>query len=244
VGKQSISLAPNNSITLELQPSSITRSCNSFSFCQDKIITTGGEGGLLVLDREELWKRAWAYKDHGKSYDTVFNQEHPPGFHWLHESFGSNWRMTEMQATIGCIQLNKLPDWLAARRRNATNLHALLADTPGLRLPRLPIDIEHAYYRYYAFLEPEQLAPGWSQMRILENISSEGVPCSVGSCGEIYREQAFIRSEFSPVERLPNSKQLSSTSLAFLVHPTLSESEIVRTAEVVRDVMMQAAGTQ
>jgi dTDP-4-amino-4,6-dideoxygalactose transaminase len=148
--------------------------------------------------------------------------------------------MTEMQATIGCIQLNKLPDWLAARRRNATNLHALLADTPGLRLPRLPIDIEHAYYRYYAFLEPEQLAPGWSQMRILEEIGLHGVPGSVGGCGELYREQAFIRSDFSAVERLPNAKQLALTSLAFLVHPTLSEIEINRTAEVVCEVMMQA----
>jgi dTDP-4-amino-4,6-dideoxygalactose transaminase len=170
------------------------------------------------------------------------NQDHPPGFRWLHESFGSNWRMTEMQAAIGRIQLNKLPRWLAARRRNAGSLHTLLADVSGLRQAMPPVNIEHAFYRYYAFLEPEQLLPSWSQVRILEDICSRGVPCSVGSCGEIYREQAFIRSELSPVERLPNAKQLALTSLAFLVHPTLSESEIIHTAKVVREVMMKATG--
>ena len=212
----------------------------AFSFCQDKIMSTGGEGGLLVLDSEELWKKAWAYKDHGKSYDAVFNQEHPLGFRWLHESFGSNWRMTEMQAAIGRIQLSKLPSWAAARRHNATKLHDLLKDTPGLRLVMPPANIEHAYYRYYAFLETEQLAPKWSQMRILEAIGTQGIPCSVGSCGEIYREQAFIRSELAPLDRLPIAKQLTLTSLAFLTHPTLSDAEITQTAEVVHEVMIQA----
>jgi len=216
----------------------------AFSFCQDKIISTGGEGGLLVLDSEELWKKAWAYKDHGKSYDAVFNREHPLGFRWLHESFGSNWRMTEMQAAIGRIQLSKLPRWIASRRRNAAKLNDLLKDTPGIRLVIPPADIEHAYYRYYAFLETEQLAPGWTQMRVLEAIGSHGIPCSIGSCGEIYREQAFIRSELTPLDRRPIAKELARTSLAFLIHPTLSDAELTKTAEVVHEVMIQATASR
>ena len=148
----------------------------AFSFCQDKILSTGGEGGLLALDSEELWKKAWAYKDHGKSYDTVFNQEHAPGFRWLHESFGSNWRMTEMQAAIGRIQLGKLPSWVASRRCNAIKLHDMLKGSPGLRLVMPPVGIEHSYYRYYAFLETEQLAPGGPRCASYEQLARRGSP--------------------------------------------------------------------
>ena len=59
----------------------------AFSFCQDKIMTTGGEGGMLVTNDEAIWEKVWAAKDHGKSYEAVFEREHPPGFgfRWLHE---------------------------------------------------------------------------------------------------------------------------------------------------------------
>jgi dTDP-4-amino-4,6-dideoxygalactose transaminase len=91
----------------------------AFSFCQDKILTTGGEGGLLALDDEGAWRRSWAFKDHGKSYEAVYEREHPNGFRWLHESFGTNWRMLEVQAAIGRLQLRKLPGWSARRRELA-----------------------------------------------------------------------------------------------------------------------------
>src|SRR5665648_235862 len=61
----------------------------AYSFCQDKIMTTGGEGGMLITNSKELWEKAWSYKDHGKSYDAVYNKDHPPGFRWVHESFGT-----------------------------------------------------------------------------------------------------------------------------------------------------------
>ncbi|MCB1891415.1 MAG: DegT/DnrJ/EryC1/StrS aminotransferase family protein, partial [Rhodocyclaceae bacterium] len=159
--------------------------CAAFSFCQDKIMTTGGEGGMLVTDDACLWERAWAYKDHGKSYEAVFNRDHPPGFRWLHESFGSNFRLTEMQAAIGRLQLGKLPQWLQARRRNAAMLDQGFSAIPGLRVTRPPNGIGHAYYKYYAFVAPEKLAPGWDATRINEAVNAEGVPCFAGSCSEI-----------------------------------------------------------
>jgi hypothetical protein len=212
----------------------------AFSFCQDKIITTGGEGGMLVLDDEEAWKRAWAYKDHGKDWDAVYRREHPPGFRWLHESFGTNWRMTEPQAAIGRLQLAKLPEWLAARRRNAAVLEAGLAGVPGLRLTPIPANIGHARYRYYAFLEPDRLRPGWSRQRVIEAVNAEGVPCFSGSCGEIYRERAFVDAGLAPERPLPVAHALGETSLCFLVHPTLGEADMLDAATAVAKVMRAA----
>ncbi len=215
--------------------------CAAFSFCQDKIMTTGGEGGMLVLNDTRLWEKAWAYKDHGKSFDAVFNREHPPGFRWLHESFGSNFRMTEMQAAIGRKQLARLPQWLAARRRNAAALDAGFADISGLRVARPPDGIGHAYYKYYVLVEPEALAPGWDATRIQEAIIAEGVPCFAGSCSEIYRERAFADRGWGPARRLPVAQRLGETSLMFMVHPTLGEAEMADTVGAVRKAMQAAA---
>ncbi|PKO82903.1 MAG: aminotransferase [Betaproteobacteria bacterium HGW-Betaproteobacteria-11] len=212
----------------------------AFSFCQDKIMTTGGEGGLLVTSDDRLWQKAWAYKDHGKSYDAVFNRPHPPGFRWLHESFGSNFRMTEMQAAIGRLQLRKLPHWLAVRQRNAAILDEGFATVRGLRATRPGTGIGHAYYKYYVFVEPAVLASGWDTARVIEAINAEGVPCLAGSCPEIYREHAFTARGWSPAARLPVAQRLGETSLMFMVHPTLGEAEMSATIGVVVKVMRAA----
>lgn len=212
----------------------------AFSFCQDKIISTGGEGGMLLTNNTPLWERAWAYKDHGKSHEAVFSRKHAPGFRWLHESFGSNWRMTEMQAAIGRLQLSRLDNWGAVRRHHAATLAAGLVAIPGLRLTHPPVEITHAYYRYYAFLKPETLRDGWNQTRIVDAINAEGIPCFVGSCGEIYREKAFTTAGFVPTQRYPVAQELSDTSLAFLLHPTLTETDMLDTCHAVAKVMRAA----
>lgn len=214
--------------------------CAAFSFCQDKIMTTGGEGGMLVTDDAQLWEKAWAYKDHGKSHDAVFNRQHPPGFRWLHESFGSNFRMTEMQAAIGRLQLLKLPRWLEARQRNAALLERGFAVIPGLRITPSADEVGHAYYKYYAFVEPGMLAPGWDATRINEAVNAEGVPCFAGSCSEIYRERAFTDRGWGPAQRLPGALRLGETSLMFTVHPTLGEREMQDTIGAVTKVMRAA----
>jgi dTDP-4-amino-4,6-dideoxygalactose transaminase len=212
----------------------------AFSFCQDKIITTGGEGGMLVTDDEALWRKAWAYKDHGKSFAAVYQREHPPGFRWLHESFGSNWRLTEMQAALGRVQLGRLADWVARRRRHAATLSAALRPLPALRLTEPPAEIGHAYYKYYAFVRPERLAPGWSRDRIMNAISAAGVPCFSGSCSEMYLEKAFDAPSLRPAERLPVARALGETSLMLLVHPTLTEADLAHAGQVVGEVVSAA----
>jgi dTDP-4-amino-4,6-dideoxygalactose transaminase len=212
----------------------------AFSFCQDKIITTGGEGGLFSTDDPDLWSRSWAYKDHGKSHEAVFHREHPPGFRWLHESFGTNWRMTELQAAIGRCQLRKLPDWCERRNANASALIAELRNAPGLHVPLPSADVRHAYYRVYAYLELGRLRAGWSRERIMAALAEQAIPCFVGSCSEIYRERAFAAMPWAPRERLRNARELSETSLAFVVHPTLSADDLSYVGSRVREVMRSA----
>lgn len=256
----------------------------AWSFCQDKIMTTGGEGGMVTCNDESLWRAMWAYKDHGKSYSAVYEREHPPGFRWLHESFGTNWRMLEMQAVIGRIQLRRMKDWTAARTVNAMAIRQALLPfagaggvvrVPGFRCASCPAwepqpssrggeaavaiqdrrspralagprddsrgsdvcSCHHAFYKYYTYIRPENLAPGWSRDRILAEINARGVPCYVGSCSEVYLEKAFDNTGWRPKERLAVAKELGETSLMFLVHSTLTQAEIRKTQEVVAEVL-------
>lgn len=216
----------------------------AWSFCQDKIMTTGGEGGMLTANDPVIWERVWSYKDHGKSWDAVYKREHPPGFgfRWLHESFGTNARMTEMQAAIGRIQIKKMPEWHEARRRNAEAILDICDCFPStLNTPRPPDYIEHAWYKCYIFVRPEGLKQGWSRDRIMEAINSRGIPCYSGSCSEVYLEKAFDNTGWRPEERLSVARELGETSLMFLVHPTLSDVALRETCLVIEQVMTEAS---
>jgi dTDP-4-amino-4,6-dideoxygalactose transaminase len=212
----------------------------AWSFCQDKIMTTGGEGGMVTTNDKSLWSSMWSYKDHGKSYDAVYNREHKPGFRWLHESFGTNWRMLEMQGVIGRIQLRKMNEWTQRRQENGKAIDAALADLSGVRLVNIPDYIEHAEYKHYVFIEPNALKEEWTRDRIINEINNAGVPCYQGSCSEIYLEKAFDNTPWRPAKPLPHAVELGNTSLMFLVHPTLTPSEIDLTCEVARKVLINA----
>ena len=205
-----------------------------WSFCQDKIMTTGGEGGMVTTNNESLWRKMWAYKDHGKSYEAVYEREHPEGFRWLHESFGTNWRMTEMQAAIGRIQLKRMPDWHRKRLNNANKIWDAARQCQLLRVPDIPEYIEHAAYKCYVFVR------GNADLRdkMIKEINEKGVPCYSGSCSEVYLEKAFDNTSFRPGERLPVAKELGESSLMFLVHPTLTDEEIQKTCNVLVEVSL------
>jgi len=207
-----------------------------WSFCQDKIITTGGEGGMVTTNDESLWRKMWAYKDQGKSYEAVYERQQPNGygFKWLHESFGTNWRMTEMQAAIGRIQLKRMKDWHKKRLNNANCIWNAAKKCKGLRVPIIPNHIEHAAYRCYVFVETGiELRD-----KMIERINEKGVPCYSGSCSEVYLEKAFDNTDFRPKQRLANAKKLGESSLAFLVHPTLTKEEIQKTCNVLTEVAL------
>ena len=209
-----------------------------FSFCQDKIISTAGEGGMLVTRDPSLWKTAWEFKDHGKSWDRVYEASHEIGFRWLHSGFGSNWRMTEIQGALGRLQLGKLNDWLSIRRRNAERLYDVLRDLSVLRLPRPAANIVHANYKFYAFVNTALLNDGWTRDLMLAAISAEGIPGLSGSCPEIYREKAFDGHGHA---ELPVARELGETSIMLLVHPTLAPSDVDDIIVAVRKVCRAAS---
>ncbi|MDI3379588.1 DegT/DnrJ/EryC1/StrS aminotransferase family protein [Acinetobacter sp. V89_7] len=218
----------------------------AWSFCQDKIMTTGGEGGMVTTQDEYLWKKMWAYKDHGKNYDSVYHTPHPPGFRWLHDSFGTNWRMMEMQAVIGRIQLKRMTEWTLLRTQNAMQIFAAFENSPYFLVAKPAVDTVHAYYKCYVQVVPEQLPPGWSRDRIMQEITVLGVPCFSGSCSEVYLEHAFDYTPWRPAQRLPNARALGETSLMFLVHPTLTQDNMQQTLSAIQQVLEQldAARTQ
>lgn len=212
----------------------------AWSFCQDKIMSTGGEGGMVTTNDKVLWSRMWSYKDHGKSYDAIYNRKHPPGFRWLHESFGTNWRMTEMQAAIGRIQLTRMQDWSANRQANGAMIDTAVSDLSVVRCVEIADYIEHAEYKHYLFIQPEQLADGWTRDRVVEAINAQGVPAFQGSCSEVYLEKAFDDTPWRPAVRLANAVELGETSLMFLVHPTLTQAEMDKTCKVICDVLLES----
>ena len=214
----------------------------AWSFCQDKIMSTGGEGGMVTCNDEALWKTMWSFKDHGKDWDAVFNRAHPAGFRWLHDHFGTNWRMLEMQAVIGRIQLRRMDEWHARRAEIGGLLSACLAPfANAVRVPLPAPEMTHAWYRFYAYVQPHGLKPGWDRDRIVDEVIARDVPLFHGSCSEVYREKAFDGTGFAPAQRLPNAVELGATSLMFLTHPTLTQEDMARITEAVSQVMEMAA---
>ncbi len=214
----------------------------AWSFCQDKIMTTGGEGGMVTTDDPHLWSRMWSFKDHGKSWDAVYDRHHSPGFRWVHESIGTNWRMLEMQAAIGLIQLDRIGDWSARRTSIARSLSTALADFPGaVRVPEPRTADTHAYYRLYAYVRAEGLRPGWDRDRLVAALNERGVAVLHGTCPEVYLEKAFDGTTFRPAERLPIARDLGETSLMFLTHPTMAEDELGSACRAIREVLELAA---
>tara|TARA_B100000965_G_scaffold193669_1_gene161682 strand:- start:4383 stop:5561 length:1179 start_codon:yes stop_codon:yes gene_type:complete len=213
-----------------------------WSFCQDKIITTGGEGGMVTTNNKKLWEKMWAYKDHGKSFNAVYKKKHPYGFRWLHESFGTNWRMTEIQGAIGRYQLTKIEEWTRIRNKNQNAIWDSCNSINGLRVPIINNKIfEHAAYKCYVFIEKDKLKSGWTRDRIIKEINEKGVPCFSGSCSEVYLEKAFDNTSFRPKKRLSVAKKLGETSLTFLIHPTITQKEIKLTCKAIKEVMNHAA---
>ena len=212
-----------------------------WSFCQDKIMTTGGEGGMVTTNSKKLWNKMWSYKDHGKSYQAVYKKKHPPGFRWVHESFGTNWRMTEIQGAIGRIQLKKMNSWTKIRNKYQEMIWSAAKDIPGIRIPQFRCNTSvHAAYKCYLFIEKDKLKKTWNQEKIISELSKIGVPCYSGSCSEVYLEKAFKKNNLKPKKRLSVARELGETSLMFLVHPTLKESEINLTSKAIEVVMHKA----
>ncbi|MFO1173565.1 MAG: DegT/DnrJ/EryC1/StrS family aminotransferase [Hyphomicrobiaceae bacterium] len=199
----------------------------AFSFCQDKIMTTGGEGGMVLFRDHDAWERAWSFKDHGKSYERMMAPAAKPTFRFVHDSIGTNWRMIEMQAALGLVQLGKLDRWVAERTKRAEIWHEALGNLPNLRLPAPAAGLRHAYYKLHAFLKPVAMRPGTTRDDVLTALVAQGIRAFSGGCSEIYRERAFA-DRHEPTR--PIAQRLGETNLMFEVHPTLDEATLAATA--------------
>jgi len=210
----------------------------AFSFCTDKIMSTGGEGGMLILEDRATWERAWSYKDHGKNRERLFDQSGTNGcFRWLHDGFGSNYRLTEMQAAIGLLQLSKLPEWLATRRRNAAILDAALSEIPHLLVPRPPEEIRHAYYKYYCFLLGPSRDDGEERDALVNELRLAGIPAGSGSCPEMHRERAFEKDRPNEDPWTPVARRIGATSIMLPVDPSLTPEDMQQIASRFRSCM-------
>ena len=202
----------------------------AFSFCTDKIMSTGGEGGMLLLKDEEHWARAWAYKDHGKDPLKLRHPAIGHGYRYLHDSFGTNMRMTEMQAAIGRVQLRKLPGWLEQRRRNAADLRAGLEGHPLIRLPTIAPAVEHAFYKFYLLVDIER-GPARLRESMLAHLNRRGIPAGAGSCPDMSREAAVWQVLPPPAEPLSGAAWVGERSVMLPVDHLLGEGEMAMMAE-------------
>jgi len=219
----------------------------AWSFCQDKIMTIGGEGGMVTTNDEKLWKKMWAYRDHGKAFEPEFQssslKKNKSKGHWPHESFGTNWRLTEMQSALGRHQIKQMPEWSRKRQANSRQINETCNNLPSLRVPKVPAYIQHACYKHFIFVRPDKLKQGWCRALIVEEINELEVPCYNGGCPEVYKEPAFKGSNFElrEYEHFKIAKELGETSLMFLVHPTLTALEIEKTCNVIKQVVKDAS---
>jgi dTDP-4-amino-4,6-dideoxygalactose transaminase len=213
----------------------------TWSFCQDKIISTGGEGGMVTTNNTNFWNLMWSYKDHGKNLSKVNEKNHNNGFKLVHDSFGTNMRMTEMQAVIGRSQLKKLDRWREIREKNSENIIKVCLNFPNLiRIPIVRNDINHAWYKCYVYLKFDGLKKGWSRDDVIFELNKLDISCFVGTSSEVYLEKAF-EGLYRPENRLPNAKELGETSLMFLVHPTMTENELSKNYQNIKKVFLRAS---
>ncbi len=213
----------------------------AFSFCQDKIISTGGEGGFTSFRDEEAWEWAWSFKDHGKNHRKVGIPGSPGQFRWLHDQVGTNWRLTGPQAAIGLIQLEKLDEWRNARTRNASIWLDALSDIPGLRAP-VPArnSVRHAFYKLYFYIDAgTDESASRKRSDILARSAGSGLRVFSGSCSEMYLEQAF---EGLPRPDCPVARSLGERSLMVEVHPTLRPDLLQLRAEQLRQICVEVLG--
>lgn len=211
----------------------------AWSFCQDKIISTLGEGGMITTSRADVREAVWSWKDHGKVRARMERIKPSAEYQWVHERLGTNLRMTEAQAAVGRIQLRRLEEMRARRAAAAKRILDACASFEALRVPRPPAHVVHAWYRCYAFVRPERLRKGWDRRRIVEALRAQGVACGAGACPELYREQAL--AAYAPPAPLPVARELGETSIMFVVHPRMSDEALERIGKAIETVMKEAS---
>ena len=213
---------------------------STWSFCNDKIMTLGGEGGMITTNSKKIDSFARAFNNHGKNFKKLSLQSATkiPKFRYIHDDIGTNYRMTEMQASIGRIQLKKLKKWTRIRTNNAYAIYRAIEKLPITKIPIISPELKHAFYKCYVMLDLNHLKKDWSRDKIIYEINLRGVSCFSGSCPEIYLEKCY--EQFSDIA-LPNAKALGKESIMLTVHPSLTKKEINQIKSAVKEVLLLAS---
>ena len=225
---------------------------STWSFCQDKIISTGGEGGMISTNSKNLYLKMWSLKDHGKNFNKVFKKKYKQGFKWLHDDLGSNYRMTEIQAAIGREQLKSLKKQIKKRNFIANLYLNSLKDyyrkfnliiEPNFKCKTCPIknkkkmcnQCKHSFYRLNFFLNINKI----KRDQLICQLNNQKINCGVGSCPEIYREKVFKKYNHAPKNRLQNAKFLGEKSITFPINPYKLISKIKLEINLIKKTLNQ-----
>jgi dTDP-4-amino-4,6-dideoxygalactose transaminase len=202
---------------------------NAWSFCQDKIMSTGGEGGMITTNNKDLFEKAWSFKDHGKDINLYYNRPITNQFSFVHNSVGSNYRMTEIQAYIGLIQLDYLETWIQHRRELSSIYNNKFKNLNNIRLQYENENTLCSYYKYYFFVKDISI-----RQYIIDEISRNNIKVYYGSCGELYKEKCINQNIICH-----NSKILHETSIVLLVDPSYSKIDIMNNANIIYNILQK-----
>ncbi len=194
----------------------------TWSFCNDKIISTGGEGGMITTNSYKNYQKIWSLKDHGKNIKKYLNIKNNYSFRYIHDSFGSNFRLTEMQSSIGNAQLLYIKERVKLRQRNANQYIKNFKNCKFIITPIIPKNITHSFYRLYLRFNFKFIKKNWNKNKIINKLNKLGFECSEGACSEIYNEKCFRNSKFKVKKSLKNCVELSKSSFALKVDHTIS----------------------
>ena len=196
----------------------------AFSFYATKNMTTG-EGGMITTNRDDVAELARLYRDHGQASKYV------------HVVLGENFRMTSIQAAIGLVQLARLEDMIAKRRRNASILNEALKGT-GLLLPVEKPGYRHVYHQYVVRVDPEKT--GVSRDRLAEELRGRGVGVAIHYPKPLPDQPLFRALGYPPASAIcPNALLASRQVLSLPVHSRLSVEQVRCIGEAVKEVLAE-----
>ncbi len=228
------------------------------SFCQNKTFTTGGEGGMVTTDDEDLAWECRSFRDHGYDVKERMNLlELEQRLPYIHNRVGWNYRMTEMQSAIGLAELERMDSWnMPARRRNAHILMDALKDLPQVKY--MPVDTEERKDGWFvcAFsLDIENMTCDIDQF--VSAAGAEGAPCWKVFWPQCHTENAFTQKngfgnsgfpftsteytdagsvDISKVE-VPNALWHQDHTFTCFAYPTFTEEDMNQIAAAVVKVI-------
>ncbi len=208
-----------------------------FSFCNDKIISTGGEGGIVLTNEKQLYRKVYEYKDHGKDFKQ--QNKFLLNYNYIHNTFGTNYRITEFQSCLGRIQLKKLNKNLRTRNFIAKSIYKLSNKFPILfREPIFNKDNYNAYYVCYLFLNKNGIKKNININKIINTLRNSGIICSIGACPELYKEKVF-KNYTKKNYFLKNTRNLSNKTICLNINQNFSKNFLKLYLEKLKNVFTE-----